>query len=204
VSEFVASHPAVRITFEYVVGRAIGAKIAAGELDLGIGDRPPEASGLAFAPLYDEELALVVARDHPLAGRRRMRLVELHRERLVMPTRDMPVRDVLEAGLATAGAAPDIVAELGTIDAILALVRGGRAAAVLSRNSLERRDDLRVVRLTEPTPKRTVGFLWRATEAPSASARALAAIVRRTVQAARGRGWPRIEPYFPAPAESGL
>ena len=82
-----------------------------GELDLGIAYRPATPDDLWFEPLYNEEMVLVVAEDHPLAQRKRVRLVELHRQQLVLLPREFATRVMLDECFRACGAEPQVVAE---------------------------------------------------------------------------------------------
>ncbi|MCU1739355.1 LysR substrate-binding domain-containing protein [Pseudomonas sp. 20S_6.2_Bac1] len=46
--------------------------------------RPAEGHDLWFEPLYNEEMVLVVANYHPLAKRRKVRMIELHNLRMTL------------------------------------------------------------------------------------------------------------------------
>ena len=82
VALFLARHPTVQVRVEELPAEQIGAKLHAGDLDIGIAYRPNGPTDLWFEPLYNEEMVLVVSDTHPLAGRKRIRMVELHRQRL--------------------------------------------------------------------------------------------------------------------------
>src|SRR5438445_13708570 len=65
VALFLARPPTVRLRVEELSADQIGAKLRAGELDIGIAYRPTGASDLWFEPLYNEEMVLVVSQAHP-------------------------------------------------------------------------------------------------------------------------------------------
>lgn len=84
LAAFLARHPTVKISVEELAADAIAQRLLEGTLDVGIAYQPAEPGRLWFEPLYSEEMVLVVGAGHALASRRRVRMVELHRQPLVM------------------------------------------------------------------------------------------------------------------------
>ena len=111
VALFLARHPTVRVRVDELAADEIGEKLRAGELDLGIAYRPNGPTDLWFEPLYNEEMVLVVATSHPLAGRKRIRMVELHQQRLVLLPEYFATRTLLEECFKASGAEPIVIAE---------------------------------------------------------------------------------------------
>ena len=103
----------------------------------------------------------MVGSDHPLARRRRVRMVELHNVRMVLLPAQFLTRKLLDDCFDAAGAKPHRggAAQLGGADDRAdppdrpgghhPRKRGGAARA-----------DLRVIPLEDPTPIRTPGMLW--------------------------------------------
>ena len=96
VAQFLARHPTVRVRIDELPADQIIAKLHAGELDIGIAYKPTGPTDLWFEPLYNEELRLVVASTHPLARRRKVRMVELHNLRMVLLPGQFLTRKLLE------------------------------------------------------------------------------------------------------------
>lgn len=108
VALFLARHPTVKLCVEEMAADEIGVQLRAQALDLGIAYRPAADSDLAFEPLYNEELVFVAADSHPLAGRRRIRMVELHQQPLVLLPRRFATRQLLNECFAASGAEPAV------------------------------------------------------------------------------------------------
>ena len=181
VALFLARHPTVRVRIEELAADQIGAKLQAGELDLGIAYRPSGPSELWFEPLYNEEMVLVVADMHPLAGRKRIRMVELHQQRLVLLPEYFATRTLLDECFKASGAEPIVVAEMSTIAPMLGLVLRMQIAAIAATNAVPKAmKGLRVIPLESPTPIRTPGLLWRLGGKQAAPVRSFAVIVRKT------------------------
>ena len=76
-----ARHPEVDVELTEAEPPEALALLGSGDADLALvfsyDDPPPESSGLVWRALGDEPVALVMAADHPLAGRRRLGLADL-------------------------------------------------------------------------------------------------------------------------------
>ena len=104
VALFLARHPAVQVRVEELPADQIGERLQARELDIGIAYRPTGPTELWFEPLYNEEMVLAVSDTHPLAGRKRIRMVELHEQRLVLMPGYFSTRAMLDECFKASGA----------------------------------------------------------------------------------------------------
>ena len=180
VASFLGRFPTVQVSVTELEADAIAARLLRGDLDVGIAYRPDEASDLWFEPLYHEELVLVVGEAHPLVRRKRIRMVELHRQRLVLLPRMFATRVMLDECFAASGAEPIVACEMNTVAPMLDLVRRTDIAAIVARNAVPASSTLAVVPIENPTPVRTPGILWQRSRDPQPQIGAFAAIVRRT------------------------
>lgn len=180
VALFLHRHPNAQVSVEELSADGIQAKLRDGRLDLGIAYRPTTQEDLWFEPLYNEEMVLVVAEHHPLARRKRVRLVELHRQKLVLLPREFATRGMLDECFRACGAEPQVVAEMNTIAPMLGLVSRTEVACVVAANAVAGLPGLRTVPLESPTPVRTPGILWkRGRSEQAAQMRSFASIVRK-------------------------
>ncbi|HEV7577389.1 MAG TPA: LysR substrate-binding domain-containing protein [Caldimonas sp.] len=181
VALFLTRHPTVQIRVEELAAEQIVSRLRAGELDIGIAYRPGGPTDLWFEPLYNEEMALVVADTHPLAGRKRIRMVELHQQRLVLLPAYFATRTLLDECFLACGAEPVVVAEMSTIAPMLGLVLRMPIAAIVAINAVPKAmSGLQMIPLESPTPVRTPGILWQREVAQSAPVKSFAVIVRKT------------------------
>ena len=171
------------------VGRRHRRRLNSGELDLGVAYRPADASELWFEPLYNEEMVLVVSKEHPLAKRKRIRMVELHRPapgdaagRVLHPH---DARRMLRA----AGAEPVIVAEMDTIAPMLGLMAEHTdIGAIVASNAVPAGRGLSIVPLESPTPIRTPGILWKRDVRQTVQMRSFSSIIRKLALSSSLRG----------------
>lgn len=180
VAAFLGRYPTVRIVVEELEADAIEARLVAGALDIGVAYRPTRSADLWFEPLYNEEMVLVVASAHPMSRRKRVRMVELHRQRVVLLPAIFATRTMLDECFAASGAEPVVVAEMNTIAPMLELVARTDVAAIVTRGAVPAASPLAVVPIEGPTPVRTPGLVWQRNRDPEPPIRSFAAIVRRT------------------------
>ena len=181
VALFLARHPTVQVQVEELSADQIGARLQSGELDIGIAYRPIGPTELWFEPLYNEEMVLVVSNRHALAGRRRIRMVELHQQRLVLLPTYFATRTLLDECFQASGAEPVVVAEMSTIAPMLGLVQRSAIGAIVAINAVPAAmTELRMIPIESPTPVRTPGILWRPGSDRQAPAHSFAVIVRKT------------------------
>src|SRR5690606_9817941 len=142
--------------------------------------------GLRFEPLFNEELALVVAETHPLAHRKRLRMAELHQESLVMLPSGFSTRRLLDECFLAAKAQPNIVAEMNTIPAMLGLIIRQHVGAIAApRAIVEHNKLLRIIPLEGPTPIRTHGLLSLDKHVQSPACLAFVGLIRQQTHRTR-------------------
>lgn len=181
VALFLARHPAVQVRVEELAAEEIVARLRSRELDLGIAYRPTGPTDLWFEPLYNEEMVLVVADAHPFAGRKRIRMVELHQQPLVLLPRYFSTRTLLEECFLASGAEPVVVAEMSTVAPMLGLVLRTPIAAIVAINAVPKAlGGLHMIPLESPTPIRTPGMLWHSDVPQVSPVQSFAVIVRKT------------------------
>ena len=179
VSIFLHHYPGIQVTVEELSAGMIAKRLASGHLDLAVSYRPGDGTDLWFEPLYNEELRLVVAASHPLAKRRRVRMVELHHVRMVLLPSQFLTRQLLDDCFEAAGAEPLVVAQVNSIAPMIELIRQTDLAGIIAETAVSQSADLRVVPLENPTPIRTPGMLWHKGATRSPTIKHFADIIRR-------------------------
>ena len=139
VSAFRRRHPALRFYIREAGSSAVAQSVLAGELDLGIVTLPlrlPGAEDLMTIELARDELRLIVPPRHGLAGRKSFRWADLDGAPLVAFEAGSAVREMIDAGAASAGVSLDVAMELRSIDSIKQMVAAGIGVAFVSRFAL--------------------------------------------------------------------
>jgi LysR family cyn operon transcriptional activator len=188
IASFLSRNPAIRVTAEELSQAKIVERLESGDLDLGIAYRPTEDHDLWFEPLYNEEMVLVVASAHPLAKRRKVRMIELHNLRMALLPTMFSTRQQLDECFRAAGAEPVVVAEMNTIMPMIELVKQTDLAGIVGETAVGGVEGLAIVALENPTPIRTPGLLWKRGGSDDLVIKQFAAVVRRATDAGVGMG----------------
>ncbi|MES2976964.1 MAG: LysR substrate-binding domain-containing protein [Pseudomonadota bacterium] len=181
LAAFLESHRGMNVVVREMFATDVVRMVETGQIDLGIAYDPHRREQLNFEPLYIEEMVLAVAADHVFAKRKRVRLVELHKQRMVLPTAESSTRRILNEALRSVGAEPVVVAEMDAVAATVELVRRTGLGTIISRLAAPGDDDLRIIALESPTPLRTPGLLTRAGRLPDPALQSFIGILRRKV-----------------------
>ncbi len=176
---FLERNPTVKMTVDELAADAIAQRLLDATLDVGIAYQPSDSARLWFEPLYTEEMVLVVSPAHPLAARKRVRMVELHRLSLVLLPGSFTTRTMLEDCFRSCGVEPVVAAEMNTIAPMIALVARTQLATIVSSHAVQPRDDVRVIPIESPTPVRTPGMLWKRDAKLSPAVRSFASCIRK-------------------------
>lgn len=163
LAAFRAEHPAVRIRLRGGGSDEFIAAIAAGEMDvavLGLHETV-EPRGVRTRALVRERLVAVVPSEHPLAGRRRLRLADLADEAFVDFPAGSPGRIPSDLAFRAADVHREVVFEAAGTGLILDLVRHGLAIALLSPAVIPHEDGLRAIPVADG-PSRIEYLAWSA------------------------------------------
>ncbi len=183
LGRFHRRHPGIEIVLREETTAQLRGWLREGKLDLAVlnqaGDAP---SDLTTAPLFTEDLVLVVAADHRLAGQRRVALVELRDEPWVLLKPGAVTRDLVLKASAVAGFAPRVACEVAAWPPARALVAAGLGVAVVPRSvAVAAGTEASVVEVGPPALARTVALAWRAGSPHAAEIAAFLDIAREAV-----------------------
>lgn len=196
-----ARHPRLHLVAVEATSTSLEPQLASGRLDLAVlnlptptpraggvvgqPQRPPAGRELAFIPLFDEDLVLVVAAGDPLAQRGELEMAELAHLDLLLPMAGTAFRDELDAALRPAGITLSPRAELDGTRLIASLTFEGLGPAILPATAVPGylRQDWRLVGV-RGIPRRRVGVAQRSRGLPSPPARALLALLHELTSGA--------------------
>lgn len=162
LGRFHRTHPAVRIRLRGGGSDEFIAAIGASSMDVAVLGLPDSTSptGVNTRVLTRERLVAVVSADHPLAGRRRLRLEDLAGEAFVDFPEGTPGRIPSDLAFHAVGVHRDVAFEAMSTDLMLALVRQGLVVALLSPAVVPGdSDDLRTIPVTAG-PTRIEYLAW--------------------------------------------
>jgi LysR family cyn operon transcriptional activator len=194
ISAFSGAYPRVSIRVDELSADDVERGVLDGRLSLGFTFVPPRQDGLDTEKLFEEELVLVVSRRHRLAARRRVEVSLLADEPLILLPQTFCTRRLIDHTFASARVRPRVAVEMNSIEGILRTVaKSGGATIVPELAATMASDrDLRVVRLTGPVPRRTVGIVSLAGAHRCAAAQRFVEMAREQrrltkTESARGR-----------------
>lgn len=188
---FHRAHPGVAVSLFEEGSGGLVARLETGEIELALVILPLHQARLTTRPLASEELVLVTAPDHPLAGRAEIEVAELRDVALVMFREGYDLRAATFGACGAAGFEPVLATEGGEMDGVLAMVGAGLGAAVVPSIVAATRAELSTIRFRPPSLRRTIGVARRRDRAPSRAATAFMAEIEDLV---RGGGWPGVAP----------
>jgi len=162
IAAFRASHPGVEITLAEGEPEEIAPRLRAGEFDFvllfefeGVGERLGAA--IRRFDLLDDPLHLALPRDHPLAGREKLRLEDLGGESWIQTSASSPCASHVVRSCHTAGFEPSVSFESDDYQTVQGLVAAGVGVALIPQLALSTvRDDIRIRSLHPQSPLRKV------------------------------------------------
>ena len=136
LAQFCRQYPKVRLTIETGVTQTISRRVAAGELDLAICSLPAANLGLNFEALFQDPIALLVPKSHPLAKTKDIMVASLAEARLILTEEHCPYRDVLEKALLLNSINPYSGIESMSSGALKQMVHYGLGVGVLPAGAI--------------------------------------------------------------------
>lgn len=176
-------HPQVQLTVADGTNTTLEPQLLAGQLDLAVVTMPVQAEELSASPLFEEDLVLVVASDHPLASAADpLTLDEVGELDLLLPSPATALRQEIDAAAARAGVTLRPAMELDGLRMIASLTFDGYGPSILPATAVPAhlRAQFARVRIAGLPPRR-VGVALRVRGLPSAPARALIDLLYATV-----------------------
>jgi LysR family transcriptional activator of glutamate synthase operon len=182
-------HPAIELTVREESSETLAELLRVDELDLAflsVTERI-ESHGLGLHQLLVEELVVVLAPDHRLAGRGTIPMHELAPEEFISYREGSRLRELLVTAGRAAGFDPNVKLESNESQRIRRLVSRGMGVAILPRSdSVSPDNEVAVARLVEPCQSRDITLAWRADRRPPPAAAAFIALARETFTQAPG------------------
>lgn len=142
IAAFRSAHPQVRFHLREAGSSEIAQDVVAGQLELGVVTLPVRDHELLVTPLVNDRIVLVARRDHPLVGRRRIRVSDLSDQAFVAFEAGSALRQIIDSRLREAGVETDVVMELRSIPAILRMVATTGNLAFVSQLGVQQNTDV--------------------------------------------------------------
>lgn len=160
IKEYRRKYPRIQFTLIQRSAQLLMEQLNDGSVDLCLSVldmfNPP---GVQWTPLHNEELVIVLPKNHRFSSRRTLRLKELASETFLSLSPDNTLNTIFERACAEASFVPRIAfvgMDLGTLRGMIA---AGLGIALLPRSPL-RVDGIVEVRLSQPGAVRPLGIAW--------------------------------------------
>lgn len=183
LARFRKQHPAVEVTLEIMVSDAVGPKLLANEIDLGLVSAEPRDSRLTAQPFFNDEMVAIVPREHPWAKTARVQAPDLAQETLIVAARGAGTRTVMEERLRAKGIDLRQVLDFGNLEGVKHAVEAGLGISVQARSVVQREvaaGTLKAVKLTGIETTIRFFYAWRKNAHLTYAAQALVAMLEAT------------------------
>lgn len=187
LARFHRRYPGVSLAVTERASQYLVEGLESGTLDLALAIMPLHQPMLERVVLAIEELVVVTAADHVLAGRQRITIADLRDVPMIMFREGYDLRPATLAAFERAGFAPSVALEGVEIGSVLSMVAAGLGAAIVPSIVATGKAGLNVLRLHSPRLEREIGLVKRQDHAPSRAAAALSAEITRFLTQS---GWP--------------
>ena len=134
---FLAAYPRINVHLEYEQTQKVADDVAAGLVDVGIVACPSARRGVEVVPFAEEDMVVVCAPEHPLAGEAETTLARLDGEPFVAFASDIPTRRLVDEKLRAAGVRVKIVTTFDNIETIKNLVEIGMGLSLLPADTVQ-------------------------------------------------------------------
>jgi DNA-binding transcriptional LysR family regulator len=181
LAEFRRRHPRIRVEVRRSLASEIPSEVLGRDVELGIVTYRPLQPGLTVIPIASDELVLLVAPGHRLAGRVRVSIRDLGEEVFLAHNVRSPHRDRVVKAFERRRTPLPIVMELPTLDAINRLVAAGVGVALSPRRAAEAeiaRGEVAELTVSDLRLPRPVNLVYRTAVELSHAAAAFVACAR--------------------------
>jgi DNA-binding transcriptional LysR family regulator len=176
-----AAHPGIRLVTTEATSSALGVLLAGGGLECAVVNLPLANPELKVEALFDEDIVLLIAKDHPVAGADEMDMADLEGVELLMPAPHTGFREELDQAARNAGTNLRSKADIDGLRLLTALVLKGYGPALLPATAIS---DLpggyQTVRV-RGLPLRHVGMALRRKGRPNAPTKALLTVLGEVI-----------------------
>jgi len=181
IPTFRARHPHIKIEVKRSLASRIPSEILGRDVEMGVVSFKPNEQALKSVPLTTDELALVVATDHPLAGKKIVSVKELGAEAFIAHNVPSPYRERVIKTFEKHRTPLNISMEMPTLEAIKSLVETGMGVALVPRLAAQgeiARKQLVGLTVREMRLERRLHLVYRKGATLSHAAKAFLRVVR--------------------------
>jgi DNA-binding transcriptional LysR family regulator len=178
---FRARHPHIKVEVKRGLASRIPSEILGREFEIGVVSYKPSDASIASVPVMTDELALIVAPDHPLAQKEMVSVKELGAESFIAHNVASPYREKVVSTFAKYKTPLNISMEMPTLEAIKRFVEQGMGVALVPRLTAQTeiaRKQVVALTVREMRLERGIHLIYRKGATLSHAARAFLAVAR--------------------------
>ncbi len=179
--EFRARHPHIKVEVKRSLASRISSEILARETEIGIVSFRPSDPAIASVTVLTDELALIVAPTHPLAGKKVVSVRELGAESFIAHNVPSPYREKVVRTFEKYATPLNISLEMPTLEAIKRFVESGMGVALVPRLTAQAeisRGQVAALTVKEMKLERKLYLVYRKSATLSHAARAFLRVAR--------------------------
>jgi LysR family hydrogen peroxide-inducible transcriptional activator len=157
IRKFSRRYPSIKVqVIEDIQVRLLPA-LRSGLLDLALVHLPIAGREFRTENLMQQSLYVAVPKNHPLVGRKQVRLAELRQDAFLLLREGLQFRAVMREALRRAQIEPEVVFEGSTIGNILAMVSAGAGVSLVPEMAVVKREGCRFIAVED---SRRTGIGW--------------------------------------------
>lgn len=187
LAKFHRRYPGISVTFLEGDSVELLEELEAGALDLALVIMPLQRPALEDVVLASEELVIVVAKDHPLAGRGHIAIADLANVPMIMFREGYDLRATTLDAFRRAGVPITMAMDGAEMGSVLSFVAAGLGAALVPSVSTTAQLEMAVLRLDSPTLERQIRLVRPLSHVAS---RAAVALSQEIINHLADEGWP--------------
>ncbi|MEI7297891.1 LysR substrate-binding domain-containing protein [Paraburkholderia tropica] len=135
ISEFRRKYPGIQLLITEYGTNQLQSALVAGEIELAAAMLPIPDDWALTLPFGSDRLVLLCARNHVLAGKKRVNIGELSSEPFIGFSEDFKVNELIDQLCAKHGYRPNIVGRSGHLDLIVSMVVAGMGVALVPESA---------------------------------------------------------------------
>lgn len=186
---FRARHPHIKVEVRRSLASRIPSEILGRDIEIGVVSYKPADSAIASVPVMMDELALIVAPDHPLAKKEVVSVRELGAESFIAHNVASPYRERVVRTFEKQKTPLNISMEMPTLESIKRLVEQGMGVALVPRLTAQSeiaRKQVVALTVREMRLERDIHLIYRKGASLSHAARAFLRVAKEARGEARG------------------
>lgn len=162
LGEFHKLYPNITYNLVENGGKMIESQLANDEIDIGITTLPVDGTIFNSIPLYQEDLKLVLNKEHHLAHRKTVEMKELANEDFILFNEDFYLNDKIREAAKNAGFIPKTISKISQWNFIENLLNAHLGVSILPDNIVRMLDsNFKHININDSAMKWELGVIWK-------------------------------------------